>query len=158
MKGLLILIAFLFVYSAWSSVENFPVEYPVKNYQYITDFEYDREVRESDQYILLVFSSKDCLERTIIDRSCFLFEKKLDYFIPSFSPRIKVVGFNTYFENYQTTTYFQIHARPTVILLKNNSELKRMEATHLRPDVVNGRLDWTDELLKEVLETVRFIR
>jgi thioredoxin-related protein len=75
MKGLLILIAFLFVYSAWSSVENFPVEYPVKNYPYITDFEYDREVRDSDQYILLVFSSKDCLERTIIDRSCFLFEK-----------------------------------------------------------------------------------
>ena len=158
MKSILILIAFLFAYSAWSSSEQSSIEYPVKNYNYITDFEYQREVQESDDYVLLVFSSKDCLERTIIDRTCFLFERKLDYFIPSFSSHIKVIGFNTYFENYQTTSMFQIQVRPTVILMKNNSILKRMEATHLSPDLPIGRLDWTDELLKEVLDTVRFIR
>ena len=158
MKGFLILLAFLFVYSAWSKSVSSLVEYPVKNYTYMTDFDYQREVQDAQDYVLLVFSSNNCLEGTIIDRSCFLFEKKLDYFIPSFSPRIKVVGFNTYFENYQTTSMFHIQVRPTVILMRNNSILKRMEAKHLKPDITIGRLGWTDELLKEVLETVRFIR
>lgn len=153
MKGILILIAFLFAYSAWSDVN-----YPTKNYKYISDWDYRTEVEESDKYVIMVFSSKSCLERTIIDRSCFLFEKKLDYFVPRFSPLTKVVGFNTYFENYQIANQFQVRKTPSVIIMKNNFIIKRFEPTYERPDVMNGRLDWQDELLKQVLETVMQIR
>ena len=153
MKGFLILLAMLFAYSSWSA----EVTYPTKNYKYISDWDYRTEVQDSDKFVLLVFSNNSCLEWTIPDRSCFLFERKLDYFIPGFSPAIKVIGFNTYFENYQVVSQFQIQKVPTVILMKNNSILRRMEASYELPDVNRGRMGWQDELLKQVLETVRQI-
>jgi thioredoxin-like negative regulator of GroEL len=149
MKGLLTLIALCFAFSAWSDVT-----YPVKNFKYISDWDYREEVQDSDKYVVMVFSSKSCLERTIIDRSCFMFEKKLDYFVPKFSSNVKVVAFNTYFENYNVASQFQIQKIPTVIIIKSGQIIKRFEATYAQPDINNGRLGWQDELLKEVLSVV----
>ena len=53
------------------------------------------EVEQSDKYVVMIFSSRYCLERSIMDRGCFLFERKFDYYIPTLSEKIKVVGFNT---------------------------------------------------------------
>jgi hypothetical protein len=153
MKGLLTLIAFCFAFSAWSDVT-----YPVKNFKYISDWDYRDEVQDSDKFVVMVFSSKSCLERSIIDRSCFMFEKKLDYFVPNFSSSVKVVAFNTYFENYSVVSQFQIQKIPTVIIIKNNQIIKRFEATYAQPDINNGRMGWQDELLKEVLNVVSQIR
>lgn len=134
------------------------VTYPVKNFKYLQDADYRDEVQDSDKYVVMVFSSKDCLERTIIDRSCWLFEKKFDYFVPKFSSSVKVVGFNTYFENYQTASYFQITKRPTVIIIKNNQIIKRFEPSYAQADINQGRLGWQDELLKDVIAVVQQIR
>jgi len=153
MKYIISLIAVFFVFSALADVT-----YPVKNYKYISDWDYREEVQDSQKYVVLVFSSKNCLERINIDRSCFLFEKKLDYYIPGFSSKIKIVGFNTFFENYTVVSQFNITKIPTVIIMKNNQIIKRMEATHLQADIMNGRLDWQDELLKEVVTTLSQIR
>jgi len=146
MKGLLTLIALCFAFSAWSDVT-----YPVKNFKYISDSDFRDEVQNSDKYVVMVFSSKSCLERINIDRSCFMFEKKLDYFVPSFSANVKVVAFNTFFENYNIMSQFQVFKIPSVILLKDNQILKRFEPAY---DQTDGRLDWQDDLLKEVLNTV----
>lgn len=153
MKSLFTLLALCFAFSALAEVT-----YPVKNYSYISDWDYREEVEQSDKYVVMVFSSKNCLERVIIERNCFLFEKKLDYFIPSFSKNVKVVGFNTYFENYQIASQFYIQKTPTVIILKDNQIIERFESDYARPDVVNGRVGWEDELLKQVLNTVYKIR
>ncbi len=153
MKGLLFLIMLLFTFSAWSDVT-----YPVKNFKYISDWDYREEVQDSNKYVVMVFSSKNCLERVVIDRSCFMFEKKLDYYIPSFSSQVKVVGFNAYFENYTVVSQFYVQKMPTVIILKNNQIIKRFEATFDQPDINNGRMGWQDELLKEVLNTIYQIR
>ncbi len=153
MKGLLILLSLCFTVSAWSDVT-----YPVKNFKYISDWDYREEVQDSDKYVVMVFSSKSCLERVVIDRSCFMFEKKLDYYIPSFSSKVKVVGFNAYFENYTVVSQFYVQKMPTVIILKNNQIIKRFEATFDQPDINNGRMGWQDELLKEVLNTIYQIR
>jgi len=153
MKGLLILLSLCFTFSAWSDLT-----YPVKNFKYISDWDYREEVQDSDKYVVMVFSSKSCLERVIIDRSCFMFEKKLDYFIPSFSSSVKVVGFNAYFENYTVVSQFNVQRMPTVIILKNNQIIKRFEATFNQPDINNGRMGWQDELLKEVINTIYQIR
>jgi hypothetical protein len=153
MKGLITLIALCFAFSAWSDVT-----YPVKNFKYISDWDYSEEVQNSDKYVVMVFSSKSCLERINVDYSCFLFEKKLDYFIPGFSSIIKVVGLNTFFENYSVVSQFNVQNVPTVIILKDNKIIKRFESTHAQPDINNGRMGWQDELLKEVLDTVQRIR
>lgn len=153
MKGLITLIALCFAFSAWSEVT-----YPVKNFKYISDWDYQEEVQNSDKYVVMVFSSKSCLERTIIDYSCFLFEKRLDYFIPGFSSKVKVVGFNTYFENYSVVSQFNVQNVPSVIIIKDNQIIKRFETSYEQPDLNNGRLGWQDELLKEVLNTVNQIR
>ena len=149
MKGLLTLIALCFAFSAWSDVT-----YPVKNFKYISDWDYREEVQDSDKYVVMVFSSKSCLERTIIDRSCFMFEKKLDYFVPKFSSSVKVVAFNTYFENYTVVSQFHIQKIPTVIIIKNNQIIKRFEPTYAQADINNGRMGWQDELLKEFLSVL----
>ena len=149
MKGLLTLITLCFAFSAWSDVT-----YPVKNFKYISDWDYREEVQDSDKYVVMVFSSKSCLERTIIDRSCFMFEKKLDYFVPKFSSSVKVVAFNTYFENYTVVSQFHIQKIPTVIIIKNNQIIKRFEPTYAQADINNGRMGWQDELLKEFLSVL----
>lgn len=149
MKGLLILAAMFFAYAAWSNDI-----YPVKNYKYISDWNYREEVEDSKQYVVLVFSSKECLERTIVERQCFLFEKKFDYFIPQLSSKLKVVGFNTYFENHQVVSQFNVKNQ-AVILMKDGKILKRIEPDFRRPDVVTG--SWQDRLLKETLDTLRQI-
>ena len=153
MKSILILVEFFLSYSAWSEVT-----YPIQNFKYISDWDYRQEVQDSDKYVVMVFSSNSCLERTIIERNCFLFEKKLDHFVPGFGPKLKVVGFNTYFENYHVVSQFNIIKVPTVIILKENHVIRRMEASYSTPDVMNGRFAWQDELLKEVLDTVSKIR
>ncbi len=153
MKGLLTLIALCFALSAWSDVT-----YPVKNFKYISDWDYQDEVQNSDKYVVMVFSSKSCLERINIDYSCFLFEKKLDYFIPNFSSKVKIVGFNTYFDNYSVVSQFNVQKTPSVIIIKDNQIIKRFESTYAQPDINNGRLDWQDELLRDVLSTVQNIR
>ncbi|MBA2404792.1 MAG: hypothetical protein H0V66_08475 [Bdellovibrionales bacterium] len=154
MKGLFTLIALSFAFAAWS----FEVTYPVKNIRYISDWDYREEVQNSDKWVVMVFSSKECLERTIIERSCFLFEKKLDYFVPKFSPKVKVVGFNTYFENYSVVSQFHVQKVPSVIIIKNNQIMKVIEPTYQQADINRGRMGWQDELLKEVVETVQKIQ
>ena len=149
MKAILCLLALIFAYSSFAS----DVTYPVKNFKFISDWDYREEVQDSDKYVVMVFSSKECLERTIQDRSCFLFEKKLDYFVPKFSKNVKVVGFNTYFENYQVASQFNIR-KPTVIVIKNNKIIQRLEATYLPADWNQGRMGWQDELLKATLDVV----
>lgn len=149
MKALLCLLALCFAYSSLAN----DVTYPVKNFKYISDWDFQQEVQDSDKYVVMVFSSKACLERVVIDRTCFLYEKKLDYFIPKFSPSVKVVGFNTYFENYQTVSQFNVRG-PTVIILKNNKIIRRIEARVRPADWNQGRMSWQDEFLKETLEVV----
>ena len=153
MKGLFSLILLCCTLSAWADVT-----YPVNNFKYISDWDYREEVQDSDKFVVMIFSSKTCLERVIIERSCFLFERKLDYFIPSFSPKIKVVGFNAYYDNYTVVSQFNIQKIPTVIILKNNQILKRFEPTYAQPDINNGRMGWQDELLKEVVSSLNQIR
>src|SRR3989344_967218 len=130
MKGLLTLLALSFTFAAWS----FDVVYPVKNYQYISDWDYQEEVQDSDKYVVMVFSSKSCLERINIEYSCFLFERKLDYFIPSFFKNVKVVGFNTYMENYQIVSNLKVSGVPSVIIMKDNQIIKRIEPSYQAPD------------------------
>jgi thioredoxin-related protein len=149
MKTVLLLLSFCL--SAFADVD-----YPVKNFNYVSDFDYREEVEIKDKYIVMVFSNKDCLERTIIDRSCWLFERKLDYFVPKFSPKIKVVGFNTFFENYQVASRFQVQKTPTVIILRNGQQLSRFEADYRYGHWTEG--NWQDRLLKQVLDTVSQIR
>jgi thioredoxin-related protein len=132
------------------------VEYPIKNFSYISDFDYREEVEIKDKYVVMVFSSKDCLERTIVDRSCWLFERKLDYFVPKFSPKVKVIGFNTFFENYQVASRFMVQKTPTVIILRNGQQLSRFEADYRYGNWTEG--NWQDRLLKQVLDAVSQIR
>lgn len=153
MKSLFSVLALCFAFSALAEVT-----YPVKNFKYISDLDYREEVQDSNKFVVMIFSSKSCLERINVDRSCFLFEKKLDYFIPSFSSHIKIVGFNIFFENYSVVSQFNITKIPTVIIMKNNQIIKRMEANYLPYDVMNGRQAWQDELLKEVVSTLSQIR
>jgi hypothetical protein len=129
--------------------------YPVKNLRYISERDYRQEVLESDKYVVMVFSSDDCLERTIVERSCWLFEKKLDYYVPKFSSRVKVVGFNTYFENYIMVRDFHIKNRPTVVVMIKGQAIKRFEPVYqdARPYSV-PYLHWQDRLLKDVLSYV----
>ena len=149
MKSLLTLIVLCFAFSAWSDVV-----YPVNNFKYISDWDYQEEVQNSDKYVVMIFSSKSCLERTIIDRSCFMFEKKLDYYVPSFSKNVKLVGFNTYFENYSVASQFNVRNVPSVIIIKNGQIIKRFETNYAPADINNGRFDWQDELLREVVNTI----
>ena len=153
MKGLLTLIATCFAFTAWSGVS-----YPTIHYKYISDWDYREEVEQSDKFVVMVFSHNSCLERTIIDQTCFLFERKLDYFVPGFSSLVKVVGFNTNFENYHVISQFNVVKVPSVIIIKNNKIIKRMEPSFTQPDITMGRLGWQDELLKDVLNTVNRIR
>jgi hypothetical protein len=153
MKYLIYLITLCFAFSALAEVN-----YPVKNFKYISDWDYREEVQDSSKYVVMVFSSKNCLERTIVDRSCFLFEKKLDYYIPGFSSKVKVVGFNTFFENYTVVSQFHITKIPTEIILKNDQIIKQMEASYLTYNIMTGRQVWQDKLLKEVVSTVSQIR
>ncbi len=153
MKSFLLITASLLSFACWSAIE-----YPVKNYSYISDLDYQSEVQNSDKYVVMVFSSSYCLDRSIVDRSCFLFERKFDSFIPSFSSKVKIVGFNTYFENSYATQLFEITKNPTVIIFKDNLILKKMEASYAPTDVVNGRIYWQDAFLKEVVNEVYKIR
>lgn len=145
------------------SVSAFAVEYPVKNFKYISDFDYREEVLNSDKFVVMVFSSKECLERTITDRSCFLFEKKLDFYIPKFSSKLKFVGFDTYFDNYTVSSEFRITKTPTVIILKNNQIIKRFELAARTynpqtPPYPPYYYSPQDQLLTEVVNTLNQIR
>jgi hypothetical protein len=107
----------------------------------------------------MVFSSDECLERVIVDRGCWQFERKLDYFVPKFSSKVKVVGFNTFFDNYSLVNDFHITKTPTVVIMINGKILKRFEPVYMQPNPYQiPRLDWQDTLLKEVLEVVGQIR
>lgn len=152
MKAAMTLLATLFSFTALA------VDYPVKHIRYISDFDYREEVQESKQYVVMVFSSKQCLERSIVTRDCWLFEKKLDYFVPSFSSKVKMVGFNGYFENYSVISQFHINRYPTVIIMKDNQMIERIEPSYLEPDMTQYRLGWQDEMLKTTVETIYKIR
>lgn len=147
MKSLVAVLALMLSLSA------FAIEYPVKNFNYISDYDYRTEVLNSDKYVVMVFSSKECLERVIVDRSCFSFEKKLDYFIPKFSSKLKFVGFDIFFDNYQVSSEFRITKTPSVIIIKNNQIIKRFEpvARPYNPQTPPYYYSAQDELFKEVI-------
>lgn len=147
----LVLICALF-----TSLTSFGFEYPVKNYQYISDWDYIDEVERSDKFVVMVFSSRYCLERTIVDRGCFLFEKKFDYYIPSLSDKIKIVGFNTHFENYQIVNQFMITQTPLIIIMKNGKQIDRLEPDFQRPEF--NRMSWEDRFLQLVISKLYQIR
>ena len=153
MKYLLAALTFLLSLSA------FAIEYPVKNYNYISDFDYRTEVSSSDKFNVLIFSSKECLERVVVSRECFQFERKLDYMIPKFSTKLKFIGFNTYFENYTVSSEFQITKTPTVIILKNNQIIKRFEPVYrpYNPQLPQGQI-WYDSMFTDVVNTLNQIR
>ncbi len=132
------------------SISAFAFEYPVKNFYYITDSDYTDEVEQSDKFVVMIFSSRYCLDRTIMDRSCFLFERKLDYYIPSFSEKIKVIGINTYFENQQLVDQLMIRQTPVVIIMKNGLEIDRLAPDFQGPDYY--QTSWEDRFL-ELLTT-----
>lgn len=146
--------SFLFALSLTLGLSAFAadMEYPVQNYKYISEWDYRDEVEVKDKFVVLVFSSKDCLERAIIDRSCWLFEKKFDYFVKKFSPVVKVVGLNTYFENYRVTSQFMIKKNPTIIIMRNGQQLHRFEPKHNAVNIQNG--PWEDQLLQETLNVI----
>lgn len=145
-----------FISTLLFSLASFAFEYPVKNFQYISDLDYHDEVESSEKYVVMIFSSRYCLERTIVDRSCFLFERKFDYYIPSFSDKIKIVGFNTYFENYQIVNQFMIRSNPTIIIMKNGQQIDRLEPDFQRPDY--NRMSWEDRFLQLVTSKLYQIR
>lgn len=116
--------------------------YPVKNIRYISEWDYSSEVLRSEKFVVMVFSSEACLERISVERSCWLFEKKLDYFVPTFSSNVKVIGFNTSFENYRLTNDLGILKSPTVILMNKGRILKRYSTGS------------QDQLLKNVLNDI----
>lgn len=147
---------FALLSSLFFSLTTFAFDYPVKNYQYISDWDYSEEVERSDKYVVMIFSSRYCLERSIVDRSCFLFERKFDYYIPSFSNKIKVVGFNTYFENYQIVNQFMIRQTPVIIIMKDGHQIDRLEPDFQRPDY--NRMSWEDRFLQLVTSKLYQIR
>ena len=120
MKMIILCLSLLFSFSALSAVM-----YPVKNFNYISGWDMSAEVERSEKFVVLVFSSKECLERSYVERRCFDFERKLDSLIPKLSRNIKVVGVNTFFENDDVVRDFKITKSPTVILMKDNQILKR---------------------------------
>ncbi len=155
MKSLLALMLLALSLNALS----FDPVYPTKNIRYVSDRDYRTEVLDSDKYVVMVFSSDECLERTIIDRGCWQFERKLDYFVPKFSSKVKVIGFNTYFDNYSLVSDFNITKKPTVVIMINGKILKRFEPVYYQPNPNHvPRMDWQDTLLKEVLDVVGQIR
>lgn len=155
MKSLLALLLLALSLNALS----FDPVYPTKNIHYVSDRDYRTEVLDSDKYVVMVFSSDECLERTIIDRGCWQFERKLDYFVPKLSSKVKVIGFNTYFDNYSLVSDFNITKKPTVVIMINGKILKRFEPVYYQPNPNHvPRMDWQDTLLKEVLDVVGQIR
>jgi thioredoxin-like negative regulator of GroEL len=146
----------IFIISLFFSLQSIAFEYPVKNFRFISEWDFHDEVERSDKYVVILFSSSACLERAIHHRSCFLFEKKLDHFIPSFSKQIKMVGVNTYFENYQLKNHFQITKTPVVIVLKNGQQIDRIEPDFARPDYY--RMSWENRFLQLVTSKLYQIR
>lgn len=138
------------------SISAFAFEYPVKNFYYISDADYRDEVEQSDKFVVMIFSSRYCLDRTIMDRSCFLFERKFDYYIPSFSEKIKVVGINTYFENQQLVDQFMIRQTPVVIIMKNGEQIDRLAPDFQDPDYY--QMSWEDRFLKLLTSKLYHIR
>ena len=133
--------------------------YPVNNIRYVSDRDYRTEVLDSDKYVVMVFSSDDCLDPTIIERARWRFEKKMDYFVPNFSTKVKVIGFNTYFENYLIAGDFHITKTPTVIIMFKGQIIKRFEPVYnpANPNRI-PQMDWQDVLLQDVLNVVGQIR
>ena len=138
------------------SMSAFAFEYPVKNFRYLSDSDYRNEVEQSDKYVVMIFSSRYCLERSIMDRGCFLFERKFDYYIPTLSEKIKVVGFNTYYENQQLIDQLMIRQTPVVIIMKNGHEIDRLAPDFQDPDYY--QTSWEDRFLELVTTKLYHLR
>lgn len=151
MKNIAFVLALMF--SGFASAAS---DFPLKNIKILTEWDYTKEVQNSNQYVAMIFSSSACLEKITIDSSCLLFEKRMDYVAPKFSKNVKVVVFNTYFENYRLKDQFSIQKTPTVILMKNGKIVKRLEPdttigrTFARPTLSNPyALTWSEVLFKQ---------
>ncbi len=153
MKNIAFAFALLF-----SSLSFATPDFPLKNIKVLTEWDYATQIQNSNQVTAIIFSSSACLERVTMDNNCLLFERRMDYVAPKFS-KVKLVVFNTYFENYRLKNEFNITKIPTVILMKDGKILKRLE-----PDfsigIPAGRstlsnpyaLSWSEVLFKKTTD------
>ncbi len=151
MKNLIIGFFFLFI-----ALNAFSKDYPVKNFQYIDEYDFSSHLN-SNKIVAVVFSNSSCLERTYPDRSCMLFERKFDYFVPSFANKVKVIAADLYFQNYSLPQMYQISMLPTVVLFIDGFEVAREEANIRIFDFNTIQLNWEDDLLNRSLQMINKI-
>lgn len=147
MKFLVLLLMMLSL--AWAEEQKSPA-YPVNNFKFISEQDFEAVVIRSSQKIMVVFSDGACLWNSPPMRSCFTFERKLDAEIEVLSKRgWKVVGFDIGFRHLDYLALYNIKLRPTVILFERGLEITRLEP-EFSPRESARLVLWQEEMISQL--------
>lgn len=145
----LVLILTTLLSVAWANEEKSPA-YPVKNYPYITDQEFEDVVIRTTQKVMVVFSDGTCLWSSLPIRTCFNFERKLDPEVAELAKRgWKIVGFDIGFRHMDYMARYNIRLRPTVVLFERGIQLSAVEPI-LFPHETVRLIQWQDEMINQL--------
>jgi hypothetical protein len=145
----LVLILTMMLSVAWAEDKKSPA-YPVKNFKFITDQEFEEVVIRSTQKIMVVFSDGTCLWNSLPMRTCFTFERKLDAEVATLSKRgWKIVGFDIGFRHLDYLALYNIKLRPTVVLFERGLQLTRVEPEFFHQESARLIL-WQEDMINQL--------
>ena len=144
-----VLLAFLFSFSLFAN------EYVFENITALDNFDYESVVFEDDKKVILIMNYGNCMGSS---RSCYSYEKKIDYL----APQIKARGFEIY--NLDVSFHlshqrYNIQKLPAVLFIQNGSLVTILEPNtcniyERHPDCRMRNLTWVNYLLQETIDTI----
>ncbi len=127
--------------------------FPVDHIKYIDGYSFEDEVEMAKGKVVVIFSNGSCLWTSYPARSCFLFEKRIDFFGKQIKSRgYKLIGIDVGFRNIEVFQRYSLTSKPSVIIFNKGYEVERFEPRYSQQDRAPYVLSWQDDLTKRVID------
>lgn len=152
---ILLLLSLLISPSLWAAKILQDTALPLENFDYIDEIEFEEQVVESQKPVVVFLSDASCLWNSFPARSCFLVEKKVDYFGKKIKARgWKLVGLDVSFRNLELARRYSAVYRPTALVFYKGQMIEKIEPRFKSEDRSTYVISWQDDMAKRVLDLI----
>lgn len=128
---------------------------PLENFDYIDEIEFDDKVVESQKPAVVFLSDASCLWTSFPACSCFLVEKKVDFFGKQIKARgWKLIGLDVSFRNLELARRYAAVYKPTALVFYKGQLIEKIEPRFKSEDRSPYVISWQDDMAKRVLDLI----
>jgi hypothetical protein len=152
---LILLFSILISPTVWAGKIVNATAMPLENFEYIDEVEFEAKVEESSKPVVFFLSDASCLWTSFPARSCFLVEKKVDFFGKQIKARgWKLIGLDVSFRNLELARRYSAVYKPTVLIFYKGQMIEKIEPRFKSEERSPYVISWQDDMAKRVLNLI----